>query len=181
MIPEYITAYEMKERGLLLEIEPGTGSGAATNDLRIEIESLVIDIEIKSLTSNNPSNRMIDELVDKNKKLPSDVLYPIIFMINIIETDNYDYINEGKKIDQKMNEIQNVMKKVSTIVICKLFIDGNGGRTKRELIRIIQNNENKLLSDDIVNKLIGNNFSNKIYPISGVSNFMKYSIKHDTL
>ena len=130
------------QRGMLAEIEPSTGSGNATNDLSAKIGEAIIDIEIKSLTSDEPARQLEQEILDKCRKLPSLPKRPIVFFALLVEKSS---TGEAKTQQQQLDTITTSLMTnsagISAIIVGRMFIDSAGGPIKWNFEKFLINEQ----------------------------------------
>jgi hypothetical protein len=132
----------LHQRGMLAEIEPPTGSGSATNDLAAKIGETIVDIEMKSLTSNEPARQIGQEVLDKCRKLPALPKRPIVFFALLVEKSS---AGEAKTQQQQLDSITTSLMKntagVSAVVVGRMFIDSAGGPIKWNFEKFLINEQ----------------------------------------
>lgn len=169
-------AGEFARRGLLVELEPPTGCGSATNDLRVSVGKCEYDIEVKAFTSAKPQVKLLAELREKAKKVPAMPQRPILFYVMLIERGKIDTERENvfrMAIESVAEEIPAV---ISGIAVGRIFIDANGGHVKRDLQTYVINcTAWKTVDKSVAENLFGMNYSILTYPLSGVETFISHS------
>ncbi|SFC47656.1 SEC-C metal-binding domain-containing protein [Pseudoalteromonas denitrificans] len=170
-------AAELHSRGLLVGLEPQTGSGNATNDLLVKKNKNCYAIEVKEFTSKKPKNTLLKELNDKSNKLPKVPENPVLFHVVLREKGRLDAKKEKGFIDEVSSGNFNIPQKISAIIIGTRFVDSNGGRVKRETKKIILNsksiNKNQIDMNDL-KEIFNNNYSNVCYPCYGIGTFFHF-------
>ena len=115
--------------GLLHELEPATGSGAATHDMSVKVEDLVCDIEMKTLTSIAPARQIRNEIAEKTRQIPTAGTRPLVFFVLLLETSVVaaERSSFNQKVASITEDVFGDSEGVSAAVIGQMFVDGSGG------------------------------------------------------
>ncbi len=167
----------LHQRSMLAEIEPPTGSGSATNDLAAKIGETIIDIEMKSLTSNDPARQIRQEILEKCRKLPSIPKRPIVFFVLLVEKS---LAGEEKTQQQELDSITaNLMADsagVSAIVIGRMFIDSTGGPIKWNFEKFLINEQAcHCVDEPLLRQIFKPNWERIYYPCMPIT--FSYNLK----
>lgn len=168
-------ADDFNSRGLLNEIEPLIGNGSFRNDLNIIYKDQSIDVELKAFTSMSPFQKLAREINEKNRNLPKTFNKPLIFHAVLIENGIFEKDREEAFCDS-INSIKNELSdKISAVVVGRVFVDSNGGRLKRDWLKIFLNEtaEFQLLESDI-QEIFKKNYETVAFPIFGLGTFFYF-------
>jgi hypothetical protein len=127
-------------RRLLAELEPTTGSGNAKHDMAALAGDVIIDIEMKALTSSAPARQVSREIVEKCRKLPSSPPRPVVFFVLLVETSITS--NHKSWPDQLSSITPSVFDHttgVSSVVVGRMFVDSVGGPVKWSFDKFVIN------------------------------------------
>lgn len=172
-------AAELYKKNYLVGLEPSTGAGSATNDLLVLINENYYAIEVKEFSSKKPIKSLKMELADKCKKLPKIPKYPVIFHIVLKDNEKNQLKKENDFLNSLDSIITEIPKKISAIVIGNRFIDSTGGRIKRDVLKIIINDDSIQKSNyQDINKLFEKNFIEIVYPCTSVGTFIYFDNKN---
>ncbi|MEC8812659.1 MAG: hypothetical protein VXY23_15200 [Pseudomonadota bacterium] len=165
-------AAELYRKGYLLDLEPPTGSGNASNDLLARINNDHFSIEVKEFTPNNPIKKLRKELADKIHKLPKNTTDSVVFHIVLREEGDRDVIKEQAFFGDVQSISREIHDLISAVVVGSRFVDASGGRVKRETKGILLNeNAKNPASSDSLAQLFENNFDEIVYPCHGIGTF----------
>lgn len=156
----------LHQRGMLAEIEPPTGSGNATNDLAVKIGEILIDIEMKSLTSMEPARQIGQEVLDKCRKLPSIPKRPIVFFALLVEKPSTgEEKTQQQQLDTFTTGLMANSTGVSAIVVGRMFIDATGGLIKWSFEKFLPNEQaHHQISEVLLRQIFKPNWERIRYP-----------------
>lgn len=168
------------KRGMLVEIEPSTGSGNAKHDLAARIDDRIIDIEIKSLTTSSPSRRVTDEIAEKCKKLPSTSSRPVVFFVLLVEKSDTDHKSWSEHFNEITSTVFQSTTKISAVVIGKMFVDAAGGEIKWSFEKFLLNQKaSRQIPEDQLRKIFAPNWVSLSYPLMPIV-FTYFSTNRDS-
>ncbi len=174
-------ASELFYRGLLVDLEPLTGDGSATNDLLVKVADNCYAIEVKEFTSNKPKFKIIKELKDKEKKLPKNPNNPVLFHVVLREVGYLDCKKEQEFIDDICSNNLDIPPRIGAVIIGTRFIDSNGGRVKRETKKIIINDKSiHPINISEIEHIFKNNYSEVCQPSYGIGTFFCFENRKST-
>jgi len=173
-------ADDFHSRGLLNEVEPLIANGPFRNDLNINYKNQSIDIELKAFTSASPAKMLSKEIQKKIKSLPNTFNRPLIFHAILIENGVFEKDREDlfyDSIDLIKNELSD---NISAVVGGRVFVDSNGGRLKRDCMKICINETARfqILESDI-QEIFKNNYETATFPIFGLGTFFYFENKQE--
>lgn len=167
----FCLAAELFRRGLLIGLEPPTGTGSASNDLLVRINDREYEIEVKEFSSANPIRRLQKELDEKIKKMPPKPNRPLIFHVVLADKIPYDKETEDGFFKALTDSQIKLSPVISAVVGGRRFVDANGGRIKRDSPFKMINPDAILKSHlDDLDALFKANYKNLKYPLSGIGN-----------
>lgn len=170
-------AAELFRRGHLLELEPRTGSGQATNDLLVACGERQYEIEVKEFASSDPARQLAKEIAKKCRNLPEHPERPIVFHTVLMERGIVEKAKEDLFFNALKEQALNIPRKISAIVAGRRFVDSAGGRVKRDAEIQILNPAALLPSNtDDLGTLFAKNYSSVRYPLSGIGSFFGFSL-----
>lgn len=167
-------AAELHSRGYLVGLEPSTGVGSASNDLLAECEGRRYAIEVKEFTSKNPVASLKKEIEKKVTQLPKYLNQPVIFHV-VLRERGMGVPSKEDDFSDSIDAIRSDLNpKISAVVFGRRFVDGAGGRVKRDVLRSIVNpSAQSQAQPQDIETLFSKNYSNISYPIFGIGNFVK--------
>lgn len=169
-------AAELRHRNFLMSLEPLTGSGSATNDLRVQIAEDEYDIEVKEFSSASPAKRLINELYEKNMTLPLSPSRPVVFHVVLVERGMFDPKLEQKFYEDVRGLMANIPEKISAVVAGRRFVDSTGGRIKRDTQIILLNPRAiRPCRKEYLEQIFEKNYKDLTYPLFGIGSFFHFA------
>lgn len=158
-------AAELHKRGLLIGLEPPTGSGSASCDVLAALDGHRFQIEVKEFSSRNPLKRLRKELADKAKKLPNQPTTPVVFHVVFRETGAHD-VQIEREFFRTIFEISNeIPPQISAVIAGRRFVDSYGGFVKRDCETVITNDQALLpASEDHLRAMFRRNYEEAHLP-----------------
>lgn len=164
-------AAELHRRGYLVSLDPTTGSGGATNDIRAKVGDNEYDIEVKEFSSEEPGDRLAREVEDKCGKMPKRPTRPVVFHAVLVERDGFDPAKEKRFFNEVVALRGIIPDKISAIVAGRRFVDSAGGRAKRDAEHIVLNPKALAPSNRAdLETLFCRNYESIKYPMYGTHN-----------
>jgi hypothetical protein len=164
-------AAELYRRGLLEGLEPAAGAGAASNDLLVGTGADAFQVEVKEFSSSTPSRTLAKELTTKQAQLPAQPLIPTVFHAVLSETQALEKEREQEFCDRVRELV--IPTKISAIVIGRRFIDGAGGRVKRDVVAVLLNpNAVQPIAAPLLEYVFQKNYDALVYPVHALGSTM---------
>lgn len=169
-------AAELFRRGYLLELEPSTGSGGASNDLLVTCGDRKYEIEVKEFASGNPAKKLAQEMKDKCKSLPDRPERPVVFHVVLIEKGKFEKAKEDLFLKVVQGLASDLPHQISAVIVGRRFVDASGGRVKRDVEVQILNPAALVPSNpEDLAALFAKNYEAINYPIFGIGSFFKFA------
>jgi hypothetical protein len=133
-------------RGLLQEVNPSTGSGSDTHDLRVGQTASSLDVEIKVI-GGKPKRRIRDEIAARVRRLPANPGRPVVLVALMAgSVESSVARSTGEFFSEVGAECMVGAPQFSAVVCGTVFVDSGGGLPKWEFPR-------KLLNPDALRAL----------------------------
>lgn len=132
-------AAELHKRGLLVGLEPPTGSGSASCDVLAALDGHHFQIEVKEFSSRKPLKRLRKELADKAIKLPNRPTTPVVFHVVFRGTGAQDVQVEQEFFRTISEIVDEIPPQISAVIAGRRFVDSYGGFLKRDFETILTN------------------------------------------
>jgi hypothetical protein len=163
-------AADFFDRGLLRGLEPEVGSGSARNDLLVELKGRNHQIELKEFSSATPIKKLKRELAEKAAQLSEKPDAPVIFHAVLLEQAGLIPEREKEFCRSIEENLSDVPKNISAIVVGRRFMDSDGGKIKRDTLQtFLMPNAATPTSEDDLRELFPANYEKLKYPLFGLN------------
>jgi hypothetical protein len=155
------------KRELLAEVEPVTGSGNAKHDMTARVGQVLLDIEMKALTTSDPARQVTNEIVDKCRKLPPNPRRPVVFFVLLVEAST---VSDHKSWPDQLNSITphvfDHTTGVSSVVVGRMFVDSAGGPIKWSFDKFVSNEHaHQRVDEQSLRTVFEPNWRRLVYPL----------------
>lgn len=148
MIHQANLAAHFARRNILQDVEIPSGSG--TNDIRIFTNGKVVDIEMKTIISDNVEKVVKKEIRDKATKTSKNTKHPIIMYFGLLEKPiscesevalkNYKIVPIEEKVKSITMQCFGTSDRISGLVVGTMGIDTHlGGYVKWKVEKVLVN------------------------------------------
>lgn len=111
----------------LLAVNQPIGSGSKKHDILAQCDDRIIDIEMKVLSSIRPAQRLKNEIRSLDRVLPRKPNNPIVFYTVLAENAPLGKTEVNEYMKSIDSNCFGTSKKISAIVVGKMFVDSRGG------------------------------------------------------
>ena len=164
-------AAQLHQRGVLLEIEPNSGSGH--NDLAVRGSSQVYEVEVKELTTAEPAERLKHEIDIKARKVPAQPARAVVMHVVLADGEGHPGTLEANFVQTAGSLGPDLPARISALVIGRCFVDSTGGTVKRDTVSIVLNpNAVRRIDADDLAQLVRKNYDWVVFPRLGFGKFV---------